>query len=85
LKEAEGTIGLQRAFIARGAQAVLVSLWSVSDEATALLMQRFYGHWLDDRDRPSKAEALRRAQAEVRATKAFAAPRYWAGFQVVGR
>lgn len=85
VKEAEGTIGLQRAFLARGAQAVLVSLWSVSDEATALLMQRFYGHWLDDRDRPSKAEALRRAQAEVRATKAFAAPRYWAGFQVVGR
>ena len=84
LKQAEGTVGLQRAFLARGARSVLVSLWSVSDEATALLMRRFYGHWLQDADRPAKAEALRRAQRDVRATRGFADPRYWAAFQLVG-
>jgi len=61
-----------------------VSLWSVSDEATELLMRRFYTHWLRDADKPSKAEALRRAQADVRQVPAFAAPRFWAAFQLVG-
>ncbi|HEV8446618.1 MAG TPA: CHAT domain-containing tetratricopeptide repeat protein [Gemmatimonadaceae bacterium] len=84
LAQAEGTIGLQRAFIARGAQSVLVSLWNVSDDATALLMRQFYSHWLDDRDSPSKSEALRRAQSDVRQKKQFEQPRYWAAFQLVG-
>jgi tetratricopeptide (TPR) repeat protein len=84
LKQAEGTVGLQRAFLAKGARSVLVSLWSVSDQATALLMRRFYTHWLGDRDRPSKAESLRRAQEEVRARPEFRDPLYWAAFQLVG-
>lgn len=84
LNEAEGTVGLQRAFLARGARSVLVSLWNVSDEATARLMERFYLHWLDDEDRPSKAEALRRAQEDVRRMRGFEHPRFWAPFQLVG-
>jgi tetratricopeptide (TPR) repeat protein len=84
LKRSEGTVGLQRAFLSKGARSLLVSLWSVSDAATALLMRRFYTHWLDDSDKPSKAEALRRAQGDVRATKEFAHPRFWAAFQLVG-
>ena len=55
-------MGLQRGLLARGARSVLVSLWSVDDRATALLMEGFYRHWLNDPDGPSKAEALRRAQ-----------------------
>jgi tetratricopeptide (TPR) repeat protein len=84
LRQAEGTVGLQRAFLARGARSVLVSLWSVSDDATALLMKGFYTHWLTDADRPSKAESLRRAQAGVRARPEFRDPKYWAAFQLVG-
>jgi CHAT domain-containing protein len=84
LKQAEGTIGLQRAFLAKGARSVLVSLWNVSDEATRRLMTGFYRHWLGDADRPSKGEALRRAQAAVRKTPGMADPQFWAGFQLVG-
>jgi tetratricopeptide (TPR) repeat protein len=84
LKQAEGTIGLQRAFLARGARSVLVSLWCVCDEATMLLMQRFYTHWINDSVRPTKAEALRRAQADVRGRPAFKDPQSWAAFQLVG-
>ncbi|MEP7344169.1 MAG: CHAT domain-containing tetratricopeptide repeat protein [Gemmatimonadaceae bacterium] len=84
LRQSEGTVGLQRAFLAKGARSVLVSLWSVSDEATELLMRRFYTHWLRDRDQPDKAEALRRAQGDVRGTPGYADPRYWAAFQLVG-
>jgi tetratricopeptide (TPR) repeat protein len=84
LKQAEGTVGMQRAFLARGAHSILVSLWSVSDVATEMLMKAFYSHWLDDPDRPDKAESLRRAQADLQATKGFEDPRYWAAFQLVG-
>jgi CHAT domain-containing protein len=81
LKQAEGTVGLQRAFLARGARGVLVSQWSVSDEATAELMRQFYEHWLSG---SSKAEALRLAQSELARDRRFAHPRFWAAFQLVG-
>jgi tetratricopeptide (TPR) repeat protein len=84
LREAEGTVGLQRAFLAKGARSLLVSLWSVSDAATQKLMTGFYQHWLRDPDHPSKAEALRRSQEEVRKTPGFEHPRFWAAFQLVG-
>jgi len=87
VKHAEGTIGLQRALLARGAGAVLVSLWSVDDDATRALMERFYTHWLDDPKGVSKAEALRLAQRDVRTDAShprWSHPRYWAAFQLVG-
>ncbi len=84
IREGEGTVGLQRAFLARGARSLLVSLWNVDDAATAALVRGFYTHWLGDRDRPTKAEALRRAQEEVRRVPKWTAPKYWAAFQVVG-
>jgi CHAT domain-containing protein len=84
LKNAEGTVGLQRAFLAKGAHSVLVSLWSVDDDATRLLMQRFYQHWRSGEGGISKAKALSQAQKDVRKTKGFEHPRYWAAFQLVG-
>jgi CHAT domain-containing protein len=58
----EGLVGLTRAFQYAGARSVLASLWSVSDESTAELMKRFYGHLQSGR---SKADALRDAQIEM--------------------
>jgi len=84
---AEGVLGLQRAFLAKGALSVIGSLWSVDDEATNALMTAFYRHWLSDTDKPSKALALQRAQQAVRTDKlhkAWSNPRYWAAFQLVG-
>jgi hypothetical protein len=83
LRQAEGTVGFQRAFLAKRARSVLVSEWNVSDEATRILMQRFYTHWLTDRDRPGKAESLRRAQMDV-IEAGYDHPSYWAAFQLVG-
>ncbi len=84
IKQSEGTVGLQRAFLAKGARSVLVSLWSVSDEATRSLMERFYAHWLHDPGKPSKAVALQEAQQELASDPRFKAPVYWAAFQLVG-
>jgi len=80
----EGTVGLARAFMARGARAVVVSLWRVSDEATEYLMERFYAHLVSDGDQPPVAEALRRAENEARQVPQFRQPRFWAAFQAFG-
>jgi CHAT domain-containing protein len=83
IQEGEGTIGLQYAFLAKGARTLLVSLWSVSDVATDLLMRSFYTEWLGG---STKTEALRNAQKIVRGKPGsrFHHPRYWAAFQLVG-
>ena len=59
----EGLVGLTRGFMYAGAPRVLVSLWSVSDEATAEFMSRFYRLMLQDKLLP--AEALRKTQQEM--------------------
>ena len=43
--QAEGIIGLTRAFMVAGAPRVLCSLWKVDDEATRALMTEFYALW----------------------------------------
>ena len=88
LKESEGTSGFQRAFLARGARSVLVSLWRVDTDASDMLIRAFYRNWLGRGAIGGKADALRRAQVEVRdwrrEHKLDANPYYWAGFQLVG-
>lgn len=79
LKQAEGTMGLRRAFLARGARGVMVSLWSVNDASTELTMKAVYRNWLGGQTR---AEALRLAQLEVART--FPHPRFWATSQWSG-
>jgi CHAT domain-containing protein len=78
----EGVGRLTRAFLYAGAKSVVVSLWSVSDAATAELMKRFYAGML--RQGLSPAEALRQAQLEIRQDKRWTAPYYWAGFVLQG-
>jgi CHAT domain-containing protein len=69
-------------FAIAGARSVLMSLWQVDDQATQRLMAGFYRRYLTGTD---KHQALRQAQAELRRTRRFAHPRYWAGFVLVGR
>lgn len=72
----QGVIGLQRAFMIAGANSVIMSLWSVSDEKTQELMVLFYTNWI--KNNMSKAEALRQAKLEIK--KLYPQPYYWAGF-----
>jgi CHAT domain-containing protein/Tfp pilus assembly protein PilF len=78
----EGLVGLTRGFLYAGAERVLVSLWDVSDEASAELMAQMYGSLLGKREGP--AEALRSAQLAVRAHERWRAPYYWAVFVLQG-
>ena len=80
--DGEGLVGLTRGFMYAGASRVVASLWRVSDVATAKLMGLFYKAM--QRDGMPAAAALRTAQIEMRRQKRWAAPYYWAGFQIQG-
>jgi CHAT domain-containing protein/tetratricopeptide (TPR) repeat protein len=42
VKPGEGVFGMRRAFVLAGARSLLVSLWSVPDQETKVLLSRFY-------------------------------------------
>ena len=75
----EGVYGLQRAAKIAGAKAVLISLWTVSDQSTYELMVSFYAKWLSTGD---KRKAFRAAQLEL--LKKYPHPYYWGAFYMVG-
>lgn len=77
----EGLLGLRRAFHFAGARNVVASLWSVDDDATATLMERFYRAIRSD---ARIDEALRQAQLDALRDPARAHPAYWAAFQLSG-
>ncbi len=63
IKIGEGVFGLRRAFAVAGAKTLVMSLWSVPDRATALLMQRFFTNL---RQGLGRADALQDAQNYIR-------------------
>jgi hypothetical protein len=63
IKLGEGVFGLRRAFAVAGAKTLVMSLWSVPDRATALLMQRFFTNL---RQGLGRADALQDAQNYIR-------------------
>jgi CHAT domain-containing protein len=78
----EGMVGLTRGFMYAGAQRVAVSLWSVDDEGTAVLMQKFYQKMLQQKLAP--AAALRAAPIEMMQQEKWQSPYYWAAFTLQG-
>jgi tetratricopeptide (TPR) repeat protein len=66
----EGYLGFSQALFVKGARSLVLSLWEVHDESTALLMQRFYQNLLGKREGLSqpmpKAAALDEAKRWLR-------------------
>lgn len=75
----EGVLGMSRAFLLAGSRAVVVSLWPIDDDSTALLMQRLYQNKLAGMATP---EALRDAALEMRRSRPH--PAIWAPFIAIG-
>ena len=79
----EGVFGLQRGFKKAGVQSIVMSLWEVSDEATKIMMTRFYENLANGR---SKYDSFREAQEYLRKYKdgdgdtIFNYPEYYAAF-----
>lgn len=59
---------------------MLVSLWKVADESTALLMEEFYRLLAQGMD---KVEALKKAKEYLR-MKGYKNPYFWAPFILIG-
>jgi len=76
----EGLVGIGSTTLARGARAVVASLWPVSDEIGARLMTEFYRHLLHDS--MSAPAALGAAMRSVVSRDGSADPALWAAFQV---
>lgn len=81
----EGYLGFAQALLLAGAKNLLLSLWKVDDQATALLMKRFYENlWAS---RPgmtaplSTSEALREAKEWLRQLSQSQADRLWKHWQ----
>ena len=74
------TLGLTRAFLGAGAATLVVGLWIVQDETTAVLMERWYARMNGGINRTA---ALRAAQLEVKEKHRH--PFYWAPFVLIGR
>ncbi|MFQ6082908.1 MAG: tetratricopeptide repeat protein [Candidatus Aminicenantia bacterium] len=79
----EGIVGFSRAFFYAGASSVLMTLWTVNDQAAAQFMERFYFHLKSSQP---KLKALRKVKLEMINSKtALAHPYYWAGFIISGQ
>lgn len=71
----DGVFGVQRGFKKAGAHTLVMSLWSVSDAATRMMMTSFYEGLFSGL---SRHEAFLKAQKAVRA--AYPEPHFWAPF-----
>jgi CHAT domain-containing protein len=82
----DGVFGLRRGLQEAGAEAVMMSMWSIPDKETQELMSLFYQKWLAGMEKP---EALREAQLEERETvkKRYGKdlPFYWGAFVLIGK
>ncbi|MDJ0697239.1 CHAT domain-containing tetratricopeptide repeat protein [Mastigocoleus sp. MO_188.B34] len=78
----EGLVGLTRGLMYAGAERLMVSLWKVSDEGTAVFMQEFYKEMLQNGK--SANEALRVTQLKMWKQEKWRNPNYWAAFAFLG-
>ena len=80
ISRAEGVMSLGRAFLAAGSSSVTVSLWQVSDESTAKLMEKYYKDVL-----AGKAKSVALAEArEALFSEGYKDPFFWAPFILIG-
>jgi len=86
IRTGEGVFGLRRAFHIAGARTVIMSLWSVEDDATRLWMRELYEGRL--KRNLNTASAMREASLAIlrarRAAGQSTDPFYWAAFVAAG-
>jgi CHAT domain-containing protein len=74
-------LGFTRAFFYAGASSLIVSMWPVADESSALTMRTFYSQLANGDE---AIDAMRTAQLAVLHNPRFAHPFFWAPFDLMG-
>lgn len=69
---------LRNQLLKSGVRAVIVSHWDVDDRATAVLMDAFYSHLIEESSAP---RALALAEQAIQSNPKWQHPYYWASFQ----
>ncbi len=82
-------ISLSSGFIGAGAHSLLVSLWRVDDQATAMLMTHFYQNLLHGMTRSNalrfaQLTLLEQGRASTDADSLYQHPAFWAPFTLLG-
>jgi hypothetical protein len=77
VSQGEGVYGLRRALTIAGAESLVMSLWSVDDEATSYLMRGYYRRLKEGMGRSAALRDVQRVLAGRAATKH---PYFWAAF-----
>ncbi len=87
VRAGEGVFGLRRAFRVAGAKTVIMSLWSVEDEATRAWMKSLYEARIEQHKGTAAAiqQASRSLLKEHRRQGESTHPFYWAAFVGAGR
>lgn len=75
-----GIFGLERGFKLAGVNTIMMSLWNIADESTALFMRKFYAALISG---ATPREALATAQKYFRSGLRFQHPYYWAQFVII--
>ena len=78
IDDIDGVIGIQRGLKKAGVKSIVMSLWTVPDNATCLLMKYFYNNLFSGQNRHT---ALKNAQKQVKSV--YEEPYYWAGFVII--
>ena len=73
-------VTLAQAFLQSGVRNVVATLWRVDDDAAAIFAEHFYDELRTLPPAPALAAAQRRMSREAR----YAAPYFWAGYQLLG-
>ncbi|WP_109830575.1 CHAT domain-containing protein [Reichenbachiella versicolor] len=81
----EGVVGLSRALMYAGANNIVVSLWTVSDQSTSKLMINFYKNHLYHSTSKGYSRDLRSAKLAMINSEEFSDPYYWAAFILIGQ
>ena len=83
IQKGEGAMSVARGFSYAGCPNIAMTLWPVSDQATQILMENFYGNLM--RGMP-KAEALQKAKLNFldAGSGLICVPYFWSGLILVG-